>query len=175
MVKAPLSSAEAAMAIDKLPRYDPSPSVPVKRFRVASALKRLVQGVLSRKTWWRCRPWLLLLLWIVGLLPLVWSLATCPRINMATFEAIEIGMSEDDVTRLVGVPTGNYGVCGSLPAGIIAVAPLTETRFSSTRSWSNDAYILTVGLDDAGKVKGEVRATTRARDEMGLAELDPLQ
>jgi hypothetical protein len=99
--------------------------------------------------------------------PVIWIAIPKPGINRQNYHKIQIGMTVDEVTALMGQPPGNY----AKPTSVIVV-PDGESMGDTTpgqKFWMSDSGFIIVVLDENDRVRGA--AFTRVQDDSILGRV----
>jgi hypothetical protein len=121
--------------------------------------------LLKSKRFW---TWLVLGCLAISILgPAVWILIPKPGINRQNYHKIQVGMTLDEVTALMGHPPGNH----AKPTSVIVV-PDSESMGDTApgqKFWMSDSGFIIVVLDENDRVRGA--AFTRVQDASILGRL----
>ena len=85
----------------------------------------------------------------------MWLLRPHPRINEESFNAIQVGMTEQEVVAIIGAPAGNYGLGRAEEGDVFAVAAIMLELDHSTgpkKDWFGPEKGIRIGSDLEGKV-----------------------
>ena len=99
----------------------------------------------------------LVLLVVAGLL---WFFPPTPprhNINADGYHKIELGMTEQEVESVLGVPAGDYGPGKGeiLDDGVFTVTSYSIITDPNGNKWLADSFAITVCFDDGGLVSGK--------------------
>lgn len=86
------------------------------------------------------------------------SIRTGPRINQASFDLIQEGMTEAEVVQILRGPPGDYGPGEELPLVTVEISDRTTYR-----RWSADDFSINVAFDQGGRVFAKWPGTSTKR------------
>jgi hypothetical protein len=91
---------------------------------------------------------------IIG--PVIWIAIPKPGINRQNFRKIQVGMSLEDVTALMGRPPGNYAGPTSFILATAQGETIGEIGKTGPRqeAWMSDGGFVIIGLDGNDRVSG---------------------
>jgi hypothetical protein len=90
---------------------------------------------------------------VASYLALRWA-APRHHINKEGFDAIRVGMSEQEVEAILGGPPGDYSATGAVPcpAAYASSGTLLDRGVEDLRSWVGDDAAINVAFDAGGLV-----------------------
>ncbi len=107
---------------------------------------------LKSKRFWTCIVLGVLAISIMG--PVIWIAVPQPGINRQNFHKIQMGMTVDEVTALMGHPPGNYAGPTSFITMTSQGESIGNTAKPASQAWMSDSGCIMVVLDENDCVTG---------------------
>jgi outer membrane protein assembly factor BamE (lipoprotein component of BamABCDE complex) len=74
------------------------------------------------------------------------------QVNSEAFNAIQDGMTEEEVEAILGSPAGEYTVLIPWLRPKVTYQKLRDTRGANTKYWAGETAVITITFDRDGKV-----------------------